>query len=89
MKVEVGPAWQLESNKLGYIVDDTMLGKVQGKLKPVVVEMDVLGGEAGIEAGPSQRERARDRVTYVQPQWVSCRRRCRFRTFCWVDVVGE
>lgn len=50
MKVEVGPAWQLESNKLGYIVDDTMLGKVQGKLKPVVVEMDVLGGEAGIEA---------------------------------------
>lgn len=50
MKVEVGPAWQLESNKLGCIVDDTMLGKVQGKLKPVVVEMDVLGGEAGIEA---------------------------------------
>lgn len=48
MKVEVGPAW--ESNKLGCIVDDTMLGKVQGKLKPVVVEMDVLGGEAGIEA---------------------------------------
>ena len=50
MKVEVGPAWQLESNKLGCIVDDTMLGKVQGKLKPVVVEMDVLEGEAGIEA---------------------------------------
>lgn len=50
MKVEVGPAWQLESNKLGCIVDDTMLGKVQGKLKPVVVEMDVLGGEVGIEA---------------------------------------
>lgn len=49
MKVEVGLVWQLESNKLGCIVDDMMLGKVQGKLKFVVVEMDVLGGEVGIE----------------------------------------
>lgn len=49
MKVEVGLVWQLESNKLGCIVDDMMLGKVQGKLQFVVVEMDVLGGEVGIE----------------------------------------